>query len=172
MTRKHLRSLFTAMLLVPAAAIAQHKDAIHIEAPWARASAGMTGAAYLTVKNDGDAADKLLAVSTPAATKAELHSMSMEGNVMRMRPVLDIPVPAHGSVALKPGGLHIMLMNLREPLKQGETFPLTLMFEKAGNVSVQVAIQGVGAMGPGTMPMGKPGMGSMPMGDHGSMPQH
>lgn len=160
MSRKILASLFAAALVVPAAAFAQTASPIHVDQPWARASAGQTGAAYLTVRNDGDAPDKLLAVRTPAAGKAELHTMAMDGNVMKMRPVLDIPVAAHGTAQLKPGGMHVMLMDLRTPLKQGDKFPLTLKFEKAGDVSVEVSVEGVGAMGPGAMPMQ----------DH--MPQH
>ena len=105
------------------------------------------------MRNDGDTPDKLLAVRTPAAGKAELHTMAMDGNVMKMRPVLDLPVAAHGTAQLKPGGMHVMLMELRAPLKQGDKFPLTLKFEKAGDVSVEVSVEGVGAMGPGAMPM-------------------
>ena len=149
MTRRILVSLFAAALVVPATAFAQTASPIHVDQPWARASAGQTGAAYLTVRNDGDAPDKLLAVRTPVAGKAELHTMTVEGNVMKMRPVLDIPVAAHGTAELKPGGMHVMLMDLRAPLKQGDKFPLTLKFEKAGDVSVEVAVEGAGAMGPG-----------------------
>lgn len=181
MIRTHLVSLAAAAFLIPAAVLAAEPSPIHVEAAWARASAGETGAAYLTVKNDGDTPDKLIAVVTPAAGSAALHEMKMEGSVMKMRPVLDISVPAHGSIVLKPGGYHVMMMELKEPLKQGMSFPLTLKFEKAGDVSVQVAVQGIGAMGPGAMQnggagshMGSGGMGSgsMPMGDHGSMGGH
>lgn len=168
------RILFALALLLPVAAVAQTAGKINVEAPWARASTGTTGAAYLTVKNDGDAADRLVAVSTPAAGMAELHTMTMDGNVMKMRPVDAIPVAAHGTAELKPGGLHVMLMELRAPLKQGESFPLTLKFEKAGDVQVSVAVQGVGASGP--TPMGQmPGMGQggqmAPMGQMPGMGQ-
>ena len=153
MTRRHLLSLLAVAFLVPAAGLAQKANPIHVDQPWARASAGMTGAVYLTVKNDGDTADKLLAVRTPVAGSAELHTTTMDGNVMKMRPVLDIPVAAHGTAELKPGGMHVMLMDLRAPLKQGDKFPLTLKFEKAGDISVEVAVEGAGAMGPATMNM-------------------
>jgi copper(I)-binding protein len=162
------RILFALALLLPVAAVAQSAGKITVEAPWARASAGTTGAAYLTVKNAGDAEDRLVAVSTPAAAKAEIHTTTMEGDVMKMRPVDAVPVAAHGTAELKPGGLHVMLMELKAPLKQGDTIPLTLKFEKAGDVPVTVAVQGVGAAGPGSM--GNMPMGNMPMGNTGSAP--
>jgi hypothetical protein len=146
-----IRILFALVTLLPIAAMAQPAGKIRVDAPWARASAGTTGAAYFTVRNDGDAPDKLVGVSTPAAGKAELHMMSMDGNVMKMRGVDEVAVAPHGTAELKPGGMHVMLMELKAPLKQGETFPLTLKFEKAGNVSVTVAVQGMGAMGPAPM---------------------
>jgi hypothetical protein len=154
-----LRLLLILVLgFVPAAAGAQPAGKIRVDAPWARASAGTTGAVYVTVRNDGDMPDRLVGASTPAAAKAELHAMTMDGNVMKMRGVAEIDVAPHGTAELKPGGLHIMLMELKAPLKPGETFPLTLKFEKAGDVPVTVAVQGMGAMGPGAM-------GPMPM-DH------
>ena len=167
------RILFALALLLPVAAAAQTGGKITVEAPWARASTGSTGAAYLTVKNAGDAEDRLLAVSTPAAAKAEIHTTTMDGNVMKMRPVDAVPVAAHGTAELKPGGLHVMLMELKAPLKQGDTIPLTLKFEKAGDVPVTVAVQGVGAAGPGSMgnmPMGNMPMGNMPMGNTAPAP--
>jgi copper(I)-binding protein len=141
-------------LLIPLSvpAHAQHKSAIEIAEPWARASAGTTGAAYMTLRNTGDAADRLIAASSPAAGKTELHTMTMEGDVMRMRPVAGIEVKPHGSTELKPGGLHVMLMGLKGPLKPGDRLALTLKFEKAGEVSVEVPVRAAGAMGPGAMP--------------------
>jgi copper(I)-binding protein len=147
-------------LLGPASAGAQAMHGamspIHVGQPWARASAGQTGAAYMTLKNEGPADDKLVSASSPVATKTELHSMTMEGDVMKMRPVEDIPVKSHGSAELKPGGLHIMLMGLKAPLKQGDKIVLTLKFEKAGEMTVEVPVQAAGA--------GAPAMGGM---DHG-----
>jgi copper(I)-binding protein len=180
MFRTTIASLFAAAFLVPAAALAA--GPIHVDAAWARASAGMTGAVYLTVKNDGDTPDKLLAVRAAPADSAALHEMKMDGEVMKMRPVLDLTVPAHGSVTLKPGGYHVMLMGLKERLKKGDSFPVTLIFEKAGDITAQVAVLGVGAMGPEAMERGGAGMNmgggsmgsggmSMPMGDHGA-PSH
>lgn len=116
--------------------------------PWARATIGQvkTGAAYLTVVNHGAAGDRLLAVSTPVAAKAQLHTHIMDDGVMKMRPVEAIEIEAKGSTALKPGGFHVMLMGVQNPLKEGDAFPMTLTFESAGNVDVEVHVQGIAAM--------------------------
>ena len=144
-----LRLVLVLLLgLVPGVVAAQPTGKIRVDAPWARASAGTTGAVYLTVRNDGDIPDKLVGASTPAAVRAELHTMSMDGNVMRMRPVEEVPVVPHGTAELKPGGLHLMLTELRAPLVAGQTFPLVLKFDKAGEVHVTVSVTTAGAMGP------------------------
>ena len=134
---------------------------ITVEGPWARASAGpaKAGAAFMTVNNAGAAVDKLIAASTTVADKAELHTHIKEGDIMRMRPVDAIDVPAGGVAELQPGGLHVMLMGLKQPLKEGEAFPLTLTFEKAGQLTVEVMVMGAGAMGQDPMH----GHGAMPM---------
>ena len=118
--------------------------------PWARASAGAhrTGAAYLTLVNHGDKVDRLVGASTPAAERAELHAHLHENGVMRMRQVEAIEVHPGEPAVLAPGGLHVMLMGLAKPLEEGARFPLTLRFEKAGEVTVQVAVLKAGAAGP------------------------
>lgn len=151
-------ALAVVLLMAAPASFAQHThtpsptsaSGITITAPWARASAGMmrTGAAYLTLGNAGAAGDRLVAVSTPVAGRAELHTHLRDGDVMRMRSVEAIEIPPGGKAELQPGGLHIMLMDLKAPLKQGETFPLSLQFEKAGKQTVTVAIEAAGASGP------------------------
>lgn len=111
-----------------------------MEQPWARATAagGTTGAAYLTLLAHGTA-DRLTGASTPLAGAAELHQTTSENGVMRMRPVVDgIALPPDQAVTLAPGGLHIMLMDLTRPLKQGDVFPLTVTFAHAAPVTVQV----------------------------------
>ncbi|MBP7339904.1 copper chaperone PCu(A)C [Niveispirillum sp.] len=135
-----------ASLLLAGAAQAE----ISVSNPFSRASApqAKAGAAFLTLNIDAGA-DKLVGASSPVADKAELHAHLMEGGVARMRPVEGgIAVNAGTPTELKPGGLHIMLMGLKAPLKQGDSFPLTLTFEKAGEVAVTVPVQGPGAMGP------------------------
>ncbi|HFD40738.1 MAG TPA: copper chaperone PCu(A)C [Anaerolineae bacterium] len=101
------------------------------------------GAAYMIIKNTGGEADKLLSGETPAAEVVELHESYMDENqVMHMRAVEGgyIEVPAHGQVELKPGGYHVMLIKLVEPLEAGKTVPLTLHFEKSGQIEVQVPV--------------------------------
>ncbi|TJZ78967.1 copper chaperone PCu(A)C [Chitiniphilus eburneus] len=118
--------------------------------PWTRATApGATvGGVFLTLDNTAGEADKLLSAATPAAERAELHSMSMENGVMKMRQVPAIDVPAKTKQALAPGGLHIMLTGLKQPLKEGASFPLTLTFEHAGAVQVHVKVEALGASAP------------------------
>ncbi len=111
---------------------------------WSRATPARAGGAFLTIRNDGATADRLTGVSSDAAPMAGIHESKEEGGVMQMRPVDGIDVPAHGTVALKPGGYHIMLMGLTKPLKPGETFPVTLTFAHAGKVTVNVAVKAAG----------------------------
>jgi len=122
---------------------------ISVEGPWARASAKMAraGAAFMTIKNMGEA-DKLIAAKADISKKVELHTHIKDGDVMKMRKVKGgITVPAKGMAMLKPGGDHVMFMGLSKQLKEGEMFPLTLVFEKAGEVKVHVKINKAGAMG-------------------------
>ena len=148
---------FLGTLLIASAAGAQTGE-VEIKDAWARATPGKaeTGAAYLTIQSP--VADRLVSVSSAIAKKAELHTMTMEGSVMKMRPLNGIDVPANQPVTLKPGGVHIMFMSLNEPLQAGKSFPLTLTFEKAGQKQVEVTIEKAGATGPG----GHAGM-DMPM---------
>jgi len=114
-----------------------------VHQPWARASIGQSkaGAAYLTVMNSGSESDKLIAAEGTVAKKVELHGHQMDDGVMKMRPVEAIEVAPGEPTVLKPGGLHVMLMGLKAPLVEGESFHLTLVFEKAGRIEVEVAIQ-------------------------------
>jgi copper(I)-binding protein len=120
-----------------------------VEQPWARAAIqGGTGGAFLTLRNAGPQPDRLLSASTPLARNTEVHETVREGDVMRMRPVAAIEVPAGGSVALRPGGAHVMMVGLSQALRPGTTLPLTLTFEHAGTIEVQVAVQAAGAAAP------------------------
>ena len=101
-----------------------------------------TGGGYLTIANKGQAPDRLVAVSTPAAAKAEIHEMKVENDVMTMRPVEGgLEIPAGGSVELKPGGLHLMFMKVAAPFEKGATVPVTLEFEKAGKVELALPVR-------------------------------
>ena len=114
---------------------------------YARASAMPTaeaGAAYVSLMLHGDA-DRLVGVSSPAARMAGLHETKQVDGVMTMEHVDGIDIPAHGTLLMKPGGYHIMLMGLTQPLKEGEEIELTLIFEKAGEVKVTAKVGGVAA---------------------------
>lgn len=141
-------SCFICAYGAPTAAIAQSPP-IAIHQPWARATPPGTsvGAAYLDITNSG-AADTLVGVESPIAATVEVHIDQDMGGMMSMRPVPRLAVPAHGHVHLGGGGLHIMLMNLKKPMKEGEHFPLTLVFQNAGRISVDVPVRGIGATGP------------------------
>jgi len=157
-----LLALGAGLTLLSAAALAQG-GAVEVTNAWARATPGnaQAGAAYVTLQ--APAGDRLTGVSTPAAQKAEIHSMTMDGGVMKMRQVEGVDLPAGTAVTLKPGGYHIMLMGLTQPLQPGQSFPLTLDFAKSGPREVNVTVEKVGAMGPGGQGSGEMGGASMPM---------
>ena len=149
-------------LALAAIAPAHADDSVTVTQAWARATPGTvkTGAIYLTATNNGMAADRLVGASSPAADKVELHEMAMDNGVMKMRPVKSLTIAPGKSVVLKPGGYHVMLTGLKAPLKEGDTVPLTLRFEKAGAIAVTAQIAKAGAMHPGEMSgmPAKPGM--------------
>jgi periplasmic copper chaperone A len=122
-----------------------------ISQPWTRATPGgaKTGGGFLTIENKGTAPDKLIGASADGAGKIEVHEMVMNEGVMKMRPVEGgLAIDPGKTVKLAPGGLHLMMMDLKSPLKQGDKMPVTLEFEKAGKVAVTLDVQGVGAPGP------------------------
>ena len=130
---------------------------------WARATPGgaKIGGGYLIIANKGATADKLTGGSSPAAGKVEVHEMAMNNGVMTMREVKGgLSIPPGQSVTLAPGGYHIMLMELKAPLKKGDKVPVTLAFEKAGEAKVTLDVQGIGATGPtsGQKDRAMPGM--------------
>jgi copper(I)-binding protein len=129
-----------------AVAQAPIKPTISVVEPWARATpaGAKVGAAYLELKAGAGSGDKLVAASSAVAGTVELHTHIMDGSVARMRRVDAIEVPAGGSVSLRPGGFHIMLMNLKGQLNAGDSFQLKLVFEKAGSIDVDVKVQPIG----------------------------
>ncbi|HEY9080954.1 copper chaperone PCu(A)C [Magnetovibrio sp.] len=140
-----------------------------ISKPWARASAGMAkaGAAFMFIYNETGMDDTLVAAKADVSKKVELHTHLMEGGVMKMREVEGgIPVKNGTTQELKPGSYHVMFMGLNEPLKEGSSFPVTLVFEHAGEKTIKVEVMGPGAMGD----MAKHKMGGMQNMDHGNMP--
>ena len=141
MFKRVLPAAFLLAALTGAIAPARAESPIKLDQAWARPTVEgqMAGGAFVRIGNGGGA-DRLLSASSPAATSVELHTMSMEGDVMKMRQVEVIELPAGKAVELKPGGLHLMFMGLKAPLKAGATLPLTLKFEKAGELTVSVPV--------------------------------
>lgn len=145
---RHPARLLAAALLLATATAHAHEykiGDIDIGHPWTRATppVARTAAAYLALTNEGGEADRLVGAASPIASRAEFHTTEMEGNVMRMRHLPDgVPVPAGETVELKPGGLHIMLIDLSSPVEEGKRVPLTLTFEKAGSIDVELAVTG------------------------------
>ena len=138
-----MRSLLLVLLLFSHAAFAA--ETIVVSDAWFRASLGKvpTTAAYFKLENRGAAADKLLAISTPAAGMAHIHESIETNGIAQMRPVPSIVLKPGESVQLAPGGLHVMVMNLKAPIIAGEKVPLVLRFEKAGEVKVEAEVRGL-----------------------------
>lgn len=138
---------FALAALVAGAAHAQPKSDVQVENARARATppGAQVGGGYVLIRNKAAAADRLVGASSPASARMEMHEMAMEKDIMRMREVKGIDVPAKGTVELKPGGFHLMFMDLKAPLKAGDKVPVTLRFEKAGEVKAEFAVEAMGA---------------------------
>jgi copper(I)-binding protein len=147
-------SLIAASALVVTAASAQDYKlgSLEISQPWTRAtpSTAKAGGGFLTITNKGTTPDRLVAVRSAVSDKAEIHEMKMEGNVMRMRELAKgLEIPPGATVELKPGGYHIMFMELKAPMAKDAKVPVTLVFEKAGSIDVDLQVQAMGAQSPG-----------------------
>lgn len=168
LTRCVLGAVVSAFLFAAPSACAEEVKAgdLVITQAWTRATPGgaKTGGGFLTIENKGSAPDKLIGASADAAGKIEVHEMKTDGGVMKMRPVEGGLIIEPGKTEkLAPGGIHLMMTDLKSPLKQGDRLPVTLQFEKAGKVQVSLDVQGVGAPGPsggtgGEMKKMSPGM--------------
>jgi copper(I)-binding protein len=132
---------------------------IAVEQPWARATpaGAKTGAAYGTVINNGSSPDRLVGATTPIAEKVQFHKETEENGISRMRELRSVDLGFQEKIVFKPGDMHIMLVGLKQPLKRGETFPLTLTFEKSGKIDVKESVAGVGARQPEGMATTTPG---------------
>jgi hypothetical protein len=140
--------LSSAGALTPA--LAGSEDVV-VEGAWSRASIGMNrpGAAYMTIRNTGDTPVTLIDLTTPLAMMPEIHeSKTNADGVSSMAPADEITIAPGESVSLEPGGLHAMLMQLQTPMTEGESYPLTLLFDDGGEVTVEVPILGIAARGP------------------------
>jgi periplasmic copper chaperone A len=160
-----MRRLLLAVTLLAATPAFAQTPGIQVDQPWARATPGAvrSGAVYLTVTDHG-APDTLTGVSTPVAGMAMVHESFEENGVSKMRMLDGVKLAPNAPVALKPGGMHIMLTELKQPLRVGGTFPLTLSFAHAAPVTVTVKVLAIGAPGPvaGTPGGGAGGMANMP----------
>lgn len=125
-------------------------DGVSVTDGWARARVptARAGGAYVTLTNTGAAPDALIAAASPVADVVEIHTHRHVDGVMRMEQVESVPLPPGETVTFQPGGLHIMLIGLREPLTEGKTFPVTLTFQTAPPVSVDVQVMGMASQGP------------------------
>ena len=141
-----LFGLAFVLALVPWAAQAE----IKIEKPWLRETigAGKITAGYGRITNTGDDSDYLLSVTTPAAATAELHQSMDKGGMMTMAPVTRLEIPRLGAIDMKPGGYHLMIMNVAKPLKPGEKVTLVFTFVHAGAVTVTADVLAISAAGP------------------------
>ena len=152
--QKSLGALAIAAAFLLAGSAAAHEASskgVTVAHPWVRANPGGSTltAAFLEVKASKESdGDKLLSVSTPAAGRAELHTHVKEGDVMKMRRVEAIAIKGGESHVLKPSGDHVMLLDLKAPLKEGDLVKLTLTFEKAGPIDIEATVEPPGAMGP------------------------
>jgi periplasmic copper chaperone A len=142
---KKILTLLLATISIAASAHSFKHGDITIGHPWARATPGAVknSAAFMVFDNKG-AADKLIGVSGDVAREIQIHTMITEAGVMKMREIKALDIPANGKAELKPGGLHIMLIGLKDGLKEGQKFPLKLKFEKAGEVTVDVVAEKAG----------------------------
>lgn len=167
MSRIVLIASVLGLLALPAQAADVTAGSLKISAAWARATpkGASVGGGYLTISNTGSAPDRLVGGASAVAKEVQVHEMSMDNGVMKMRPVAGgLEIKPGATVTLKPGGYHLMFVRLKQPLKQGEHFKVTLEFAKAGKVDVDFTTEGIGAMHGGGDSM--PGAGGM---DHGGM---
>ena len=122
---------------------------VSVEHPWTRATppGAKVAAGFMTLRSAG-AGDRVFGASSPVAGSVQMHVTIREGEVMRMREVSSIEIPAGGSFELKPGGAHLMLVDLKRPLKKGEKVPLTLRLEKGGALALELTVEEMGARRP------------------------
>jgi periplasmic copper chaperone A len=145
-------ALLAALTAVPAFALDYKLGSIEISRPWTRATppTAQAGGGFLAITNTGSAPDRLIAAKSPAADKVEVHEMKMDGSVMRMRELeKGLEIPPGATVELKPGGFHVMFMGLKAPFAKDSKVPLTLVFEKAGSIDLELPVEAMGAGAPG-----------------------
>ena len=160
-------ALLAVLSAAPACAQEVKAGDLVITQAWSRATpnGAKIGSGYFTIENKGTAPDRLVGVSADVAGKVEVHEMAMKDGVMTMRPLpAGLTIDPGKIVKLAPGGYHLMMFDLKSPLKQGDALPVTLEFEKAGKVKVSLDVQGIGAQGPAGAASGGTEMRKMPDG--------
>jgi copper(I)-binding protein len=150
LTRRAALVVCAVLLAFPAFAHEIVAGTLVIHHPWSRATptGAKTAAVYMMLHNKGDKPDRLIGAETDAADSAEFHLMSMDNGIMTMRHVDALDIPAAGSAEMAPHGLHIMLTGLKKPLAEYDTFDMTLIFEHAGRVKIEVEVEEMGASEP------------------------
>lgn len=147
---KLFAAAFAIATLAAAPALAQAPGGLEVVQAWSRpAAAGMTGAGYMTIRNHGKTDQILVKVETPAAARVEVHQTISSGGVSRMQPVSRLVAPAGGEVRLAPGGHHLMLIKLAQPLKAGQRLPATLTFESGLKVKAEIVVATTAPSEPG-----------------------
>ena len=138
-----MRYLLALMALVSTSVFSQ----VEIQEPWSRATppGAKVAAGYLTIVNKSASDDRLVGASSPAAARVETHVTEKQGDVLRMREVKAYEIPAKGSFELKPGGAHLMLVDIKRPFKEGEKVPLVLRFQNGGEVKTELQVRALGA---------------------------
>jgi copper(I)-binding protein len=166
-----LTALTTPMIFAaPTQAADYDAGSIHITQTWTRATpkGASSGAAYMTITNNGKTPDRVSCISSDASAQCQIHAMTMENGVMKMRPVEGgLEIKPGETVMLKPSGVHVMLVNLKHPLEQGNLVKATLKFENAGTINVECPVAAIGATAPGAPASG----GGMKTEGHGGMMQ-
>jgi copper(I)-binding protein len=146
------RNLIIVAALAMAASVFADSRVVEVTQAWSREMppGAPVSVSYFTIINHGHRADRLIRVRTPVAGKAEMHTSVMEDGLMKMRPLNAVEVPPGEPTMFQPGGNHVMLMQVKEPLRKGESFPMILTFENAGDVQVHVTVEPIGAMRAGS----------------------
>ena len=150
LTRCFVLLICALLMAIPASAHEIVAGNLVIHHPWSRATptGAKTAAVYMMIRNKGDKPDRLIAMETDIADSAELHLMATDNGIMTMRHLEGVDIPAAGAAEMAPHGLHIMLIGLKKPLAEYGTFDMTLIFEQAGRVKIEIEVQEMAASEP------------------------
>jgi len=141
--------LFSGLLLFSLQGVCQEKNPIEIEGAWSRATppGSKLAAGYMILRNKSEERVRLVSVTSPLARKVETHVTLKDGDILRMREVQGFEIPGRGRVELKPGGAHLMFIDIKQPFKEGDRIPVTLRFEKAGEMKIELEVRAAGSTG-------------------------